>query len=525
VDLDDPAEAARFLEGVEDASLLKYVPAAAKPLETVPEFACLELGEWYRSLADAAPPAAKPLMFARAKAYCERFLQLHTAEDLDRAKAALLLQKIAGEMQAAGTPKPVVTKQGLTPATKTKKEEWIDLLPVVDLSKDALGGGWEKNGAELVIKSEVPRTRVAIPVLVDGAYELEVRCTRIFGQQTYGVVLPVGSRQAFLRLSQVSRESDLCGLDGTKIPTPIRSGDETVVLARVTLTGDQAEIDVKLNGNPLIHWKGPVSSLPSPEWWAIPNAKCPALVSSSVKSAWHSVRLRMVSGEATLLRPGEKSSVPITLPGKAPSGKPLPAASARALPPGQPIDLLALVDPQRDAVLGDWSREADGLVMRGPGGSRLAIPCAVEGDYELKVEFARMKGDNEVAFILPVGSRCSALLISKEVGKRSGLFWAAKGDTMVSPAPLANREPHALEVMVKTGGGTADIDVRLDGKPYFHWQGAVSSASLWDAYKLPAGNRLGFGAWGGEIVFKTARLRMLSGEAKVLTPAGTRPGG
>jgi hypothetical protein len=303
VDLDDPAEAAKLLEGVEDASLLKYVPAAAKPVETVPEFACLELGEWYRGLADAATPAAKALMFVRAKAYCERFLQLHVAEDLDRTKAALLLQKIAGEMQAAGTPKPVANKQGPSPSTKTRREEWIDLLPLVDLSKDALGGGWEKNGAELAIKSEVARTRVAIPVLVDGAYEFEVHCTRIFGQQTYGVVLPVGSRQALLRLSQVSRESDLCGLDGTKIPTPIRSGDETVVLARVTPTGDQAEIDVKLNGNPLIHWKGPVTSLPSPEWWAMPNAKCPGVVSSGVKSVWHSARLRMLSGEAKPLRP------------------------------------------------------------------------------------------------------------------------------------------------------------------------------------------------------------------------------
>ena len=312
VDYDDPAEAAKLLEGVEDASLLKYVPAAAKPLETVPEFACLELGEWYRGLADAAPPAARPLMFVRAKAYCERFLQLHAAEDINRSKAALLLQKIVEGIQAAGTARPVATKQGSSPAAKTKKEEWIDLL--------------------------------------------------------------------------------------------------------------------------------------------------------------------------------------------------------------------ALVDPQRDAVLGDWSREAGGLVMRGPGGSRLAIPCAVEGDYELKVEFARMKGDNEVAFILPVGSRCTALLISKEVGKRSGLFWAAKGDTMVSPAPLANHESHVLEVLVKTGGGTADMDVRLDGKPYFHWQGAVSSASLWDAYKLPSGNRLGLGAWGGEIAFKSARLRMLSGEARPLR-AAEKPAG
>jgi hypothetical protein len=125
VDYDDPAEAAKFLEGVEDASLLKYVPAAAKP-------------------------------FARAKAYCERFLQLHAAEDINRSKAALLLQQIADAIQAAGVPKPVATKQGPSSATKARREEWIDLLPLVDLSKDALGGGWEKTGQNSRSRAKLP---------------------------------------------------------------------------------------------------------------------------------------------------------------------------------------------------------------------------------------------------------------------------------------------------------------------------------------------------------------------------------
>ena len=512
VDLDDPAEAAKLLEGVEDASLLKYVPAAAKPLETVPEFACLELGEWYRSLADAAPPAAKPLMLARAKAYCERFLQLHTAEDLNRAKAALALQKIEEELRAA-------------PPARTSPEKaagWIDLLALVDPAKDAVKGNWERRGAGVASAGDLPsESRFTVPVAVHGSYELEVAFVRTSGNDTVGILAPIGATSALVAVSArngtVSGISRINGKNSDENETTIRpgrleNGRSYTLAVKVAIESDNVSIGVQLDGRPYMSWKGPVAAIAASPLWRVPTAGAIGLGAANCKVEFSSARLRMLSGEAKPLRAAEK---PAAVAGKTPP-------RTKQGPGGQPIDLLALVNPQRDAVLGDWSREADGLVMRGPGGSRLAIPCAVEGDYELKVEFARMKGDNEVAFILPVGSRCTSLLIGKEVGKRSGLFWAAQGETMVSPAPLANGEPHALEVTVKTSGGAADIDVRLDGKPYFHWQGANSSVSLWDAYKLPPGNRLGLGAWGGEIVFKSAHVRMLSGQAKVLTPAGAK---
>ena len=102
VDLDDPAQAVRYLPESGDESLRKFVPGAAKPLDEAPELACLELGEWYRGLGEAAPPAAKASMFARAQGYYRRFLELHTAEDLDRTKAAMALKKVQAELEKLG---------------------------------------------------------------------------------------------------------------------------------------------------------------------------------------------------------------------------------------------------------------------------------------------------------------------------------------------------------------------------------------------------------------------------------------
>ena len=513
VDLDDPAEAAKHVEGVQDAALVKYVPAAARPLEEAPELACLELGDWYRGLAETAPPAAKGPMFARAQAYYKRFLGVHSAEDINRAKAVAAMQKIEADLQVAA-PKsaPVPAK---TPAKVPVSGQWIDLLALVDLSQDALGGGWERNGVELVIRNDVPRTRVAIPLLVDGAYELEIRCTRIWGEQTYGVVLPVGAKSALLRLSGFSRQSDLCGVESTKIPTPIRSGQETSVLARVTPKGDQVEIDVKLNGQPFIHWQGPVSSLPSPDWWGMPNAKCPGLVSSSVKSAWHSARLKMLSGEARPLRSVEKP---------APATAKMPPRTKQG-PGAQPIDLLALVDPDACVVSGRCRREDEAIVVSG----RIMLPVIVSGSYDLTVALKRTGGGDTVGIILPVGAKTVLLGLGYYGNSAHGLDQVngkngsdPANPTVLKPARLENNREYVAHARVLVEGGLADIQVDLDGTKIISWNGPTSAFTMYEGWRLPQPNRIGLGVSNGSAVFSSARLVMLSGQAKVLSPASAK---
>jgi formylglycine-generating enzyme required for sulfatase activity len=103
VEMDDPAEAAKFVDEACDEATRKYVPAAAKPVEDAPELACTQLGDWYRGLADqAATPASKGAMLRRAQAYYQRFLGLHTAEDLGRTAAALTLKKIDDALAKLG---------------------------------------------------------------------------------------------------------------------------------------------------------------------------------------------------------------------------------------------------------------------------------------------------------------------------------------------------------------------------------------------------------------------------------------
>jgi formylglycine-generating enzyme required for sulfatase activity len=103
VELNTPAAAAKFVDETLDEATRKYVPAAAKPVAEAPEVACMELGDWYKGLADqATAPANKGAMLQRAKAYYRRFVDLHKVDDVARAGATLMLKKIDDALAKLG---------------------------------------------------------------------------------------------------------------------------------------------------------------------------------------------------------------------------------------------------------------------------------------------------------------------------------------------------------------------------------------------------------------------------------------
>ena len=276
IDLDDPAEAAKYVEGVADESLKKLVPAAAKPLEEAPELACLELGEWYRQLGGAAPLPAKAAMFARAKAYYERFLALHAAEDLDRMRATAALLKLAAA-PAAPSPKPAPPIPSPQPGAKTKKEQWIDLLPLVALPTDVVKGDWVREGNSLALTATRRReeSRIQIPLALPGSYELQVRFVRTSGRDTVVFTLPVASTDGGLFLSArngvahgLSNVNDKTAMDnGTAIaPGTLENGREYALEIKVIVQGDQVSIDSTLDGKPCVRWQGPLSVLSSQKY-------------------------------------------------------------------------------------------------------------------------------------------------------------------------------------------------------------------------------------------------------------------
>ena len=298
VDLDDPAGAAEYLDTACDPALRKYVPAAAKGVEAAPELACVELGDWYRDLATAAAGAlAKGPMLVRARAYYDRFLGLHASADIDRSKVELALRKVEDDLKVLGVP--------------TDRAAWIDLLKLVDTSKDTVAGRWTRTDAGVTIVPSL-NSRLMLPAALAGDYELELKFVRTGGDAVCAT-FPAGSAAATLLLGAFSNSlSGIEMIDGKRITdnpsavrAPLENGHPYAVTLRVQTTGDKVAIAVTLDGKPHVNWTGPASALSLGPWWVLPNARCAALIANQATVTFQSARVKMLSGKAVPLRPAE----------------------------------------------------------------------------------------------------------------------------------------------------------------------------------------------------------------------------
>jgi hypothetical protein len=291
VDLDNPAEAARHVEGIEDPSLRKYVPGAARPFAEAPEAACLELAEWYRALGDGAPAGAKAAMYARAEAYLERFLDVHSFDDLDRTRAAALLEKVDAALD------------------KAQAAQWIDLMPLVDPKKHAVRGQWERQGTGMAIVRWTDFGRLMIPAVLHGGYDMRVCFTRTSGQGIVGIIVPAGPAgiQLIMGYQNCYGLGELGGRDAASNQTTVRpckiENNRTYdVRIKVRLEGKEAAIRVAIDGKDIIRWRGPLSALSPRAAYKQPNAACVGIGVLWTHAAFKNARLRMLTGQARLIR-------------------------------------------------------------------------------------------------------------------------------------------------------------------------------------------------------------------------------
>jgi len=308
VEKDDPAEAAKFVDASLDEAARKYIPAAAKPIDQAPELACSELGEWYRGLADQATgPAAEAAMLQRAKAYYERFLQLHTGEDLARTAAVLALKMVDSAL----------AKRAASGQAGSLPGGWTDCLKLVDTSKHVVAGKWEKRDGSLMVTQPGSACRILLPAAPTGSYELQVSFVRMKGDMVE-VSLPVGPTSCNLGLAINKNTVSLIEMIDGKHPrecvdaltngkpcppgqagirsAPLVDGQEYNLDIKVLVRGDQAEIAVLLNNKPFLGWRGPVSALSIFDPWKLPDAKYPALGAWSAVVVFRRAQLRPLAG-------------------------------------------------------------------------------------------------------------------------------------------------------------------------------------------------------------------------------------
>ena len=222
--------------------------------------------------------------------------------------------------------------------------------------------------------------------------------------------------------------------------------------------------------------------------------------------------------------------------------QPSPAPEPRSPPPRLPrrkeffkvgnwVDILSRVDVARDQVSGQWKRTKETIAGSGStSGTRLMLPVAVEGGYDLQVTFVPINTFDRVIVIVPIGSHGCAIY---ETTTSVGIYAAQQGAFAGSYRVVTSRAfgiinglpQHTLGISVRLDGDTANISVAVDGAPQITYTSSKDSLDVPAIYALPSAGHPGLGTMETDTaLFGVVKFCLISGKAAwAETPAANKP--
>ncbi len=274
----------------------------------------LALGDGWWDMARAGSALARDPLLDRARRWYQAAMPRLDGSERPRVIARLAEIKgfgpPGGDAPSAETAAAREQAAGGARASSSSSSEplapgrWHELLPLVDPEEHAVAPGWRLVDAELEAAPSGPPARLMIPVRMEGDYDLKAELTRTDGFGTVGVILPIGPRQCLLALSYGGTASGLDTVDGrraddnpTTFPGSLNNRRCYTLDVAVRVDGDRAAVTAKLDGRPVVFYRGPVRSLGLHDDWRLRTRDCPGLAARS-PAVFHRVALKVVSGKA-----------------------------------------------------------------------------------------------------------------------------------------------------------------------------------------------------------------------------------
>lgn len=143
----------------------------------------------------------------------------------------------------------------------------------------------------------------------------------------------------------------------------------------------------------------------------------------------------------------------------------------------KPTNLLALVDPKKDGVTGEWRVSSAALIGSGVGLLELPyVPATASYDVEISLE--RKDGDDEIVIGLVSGGKPFSITFDWGKGDATGLTCIGGGrvyenDSKVSGKQLPVKKPLTVKCAVRE----ERIVVMIDGKTIIDWKGDIKKLS------------------------------------------------
>ena len=211
---------------------------------------------------------------------------------------------------------------------------------------------------------------------------------------------------------------------------------------------------------------------------------------------------------------------------RSPEVAPVPSAFARgetattAVRWSEAVDLLAMVDPARDAVAGQWTMTAGRLESNKQYGARIELPYQPPEEYVLTAIVEPLDEPNGLILGQRSGGRRFQVLLNysrpdsppaNALENIDGRNVDQNGTTLRTPL-LAKNRPSAVVCTVKRDR----VTVAVDGRTVLDWRGEPSRLSLADYWQTPRELALFLGAYDCRYRFLRVTLAPISGTGRPL---------
>jgi hypothetical protein len=200
--------------------------------------------------------------------------------------------------------------------------EWTDILPCVDVTADRATGNWWRNDGGIVVEPG-SNSKLALPVVLDGSYEMEIAFTRVAGQGQLAFMLPVGASYVDYVVEHGSPPvSGFYGLNlrpqveaSSAVPGELITDQKLHRLHAVVQVRDEdVDVEISLNDKPLSRWQGTKTALSAHQLhFGKPILKRPGIGVTGANVSYAAVRIKMTSGQGYLLPADRRDREPYRL--------------------------------------------------------------------------------------------------------------------------------------------------------------------------------------------------------------------
>jgi hypothetical protein len=184
------------------------------------------------------------------------------------------------------------------------------------------------------------------------------------------------------------------------------------------------------------------------------------------------------------------------------------------------VDLLALIDPKKDALKGPWGKDGRLLVCNATEYDRIQVPYIPPDEYDLQATILRRSGDQSIVLGLARGS--------SQWGPNFDFY---HGGMLKSGIERMDGKQPEFNSLVYTGGRVFYVGKRVrmeaqvrrtgfkitaDEKIIFSYTGDYKNLDMSGSWKMQDGKTLWLGLWNGETAFERLVLIPVSGQGKKL---------